>query len=59
MGYDKNPEAWTEHQEKFEDFLQQLQGSFNQDIIQKSSNKNNDQNEQSVELKSKQSFHMR
>ncbi|EZA56592.1 hypothetical protein DMN91_003140 [Ooceraea biroi] len=52
IGYDKNPEAWIEHHDKFEDFLQQLQENLDQDMVQKLENKN-DLSKQSTELKSK------
>lgn len=55
MGYDKNFEAWTEQQEKFGNFLRQLNGNQDQDIVEKSVNKDADLSGHSIELKSKQS----
>lgn len=52
MGYDNNFEAWTEHQEKFGNFLQQLNGNEDQDAVQ---NEDASLSGQSIELKSKQS----
>lgn len=52
MGYDKNFEAWTEHQEKFGNFLQQLNGNEDQDAVK---NRDTNLSGQSIELKSKQS----
>ncbi|XP_018045140.1 PREDICTED: suppressor of Mek1-like isoform X2 [Atta colombica] len=55
VGYDKSFEAWTEHQHKFGSFLQQLNGNQDQDAIEESVDTNANFNEQSIELKSKQS----
>ncbi|XP_018378520.1 PREDICTED: uncharacterized protein LOC108771113 [Trachymyrmex cornetzi] len=55
IGYDKSFEAWTEHQEKFGGFLQQLNGNQNQDALEESVDTDANFNEQSIELKSKQS----
>lgn len=55
MGYDKSFEAWTEQQEKFGDFLQQLNENQDQDTVKKSVNEDANLSGQSIELKSKQS----
>lgn len=52
MGFDNNSEVWTEQQEKFGIFLQQLNGNQDQDAVQ---NEDANLSEQSIELKSKQS----
>lgn len=52
MGYDRNSEMWTEHQEKFGNLLQQLNGNEKQDAVQ---NGDASLSGQSIELKSKQS----
>ncbi|EGI68277.1 PREDICTED: uncharacterized protein LOC105143399 [Acromyrmex echinatior] len=54
IGYDKNFEAWTEQQEKFGSFLQQLNGNQDQDAVEESVDADANFNEQSIELKSKQ-----
>lgn len=50
MGYNKNFETWTEHQDKFGNFLQQLNG--NEDAVR---NGDTTLSGQSIEFKSKQS----
>ncbi|KYN06450.1 PIN2/TERF1-interacting telomerase inhibitor 1 [Cyphomyrmex costatus] len=55
IGYDKNFEPWIEHQKNFEDILQQLSRNQDPDTVEKSVNADANINEQSTELKSKQS----
>ncbi|CAL1689335.1 unnamed protein product [Lasius platythorax] len=55
IGYDKNFEIWMKHQEKFNNFLQQLHGNENQNTSQKLEREDDSLSGQSLELKSKQS----
>lgn len=54
IGYKKNDEAWTEHRDNFNDFLQKLQENENYNVVQTEENKNV-LSGKSLELKSKQS----
>lgn len=55
LGYDKSFEAWTEYQEKFGNFLQQLNENQDQVAVEKLLDADANFNDQSIELKSKQS----
>lgn len=56
IGYDENLDTWMEHQEKFNNFLQQLQfENENQNTIQKLEREEDTLSGQSMELKSKKS----